>query len=90
MCMAFYTHDTRVEYRNCSNAFKKQDESEPRRVAIAIVKSVINHAVRMESIACSYPGPSMANFAAIDGPPDQLWLPWMVRFAASGLPINII
>ena len=29
-------------------------------------------------------------FFAIDGPPDQLWLPWMVRFAASGPPINII
>ena len=28
----------------------------------------------------------MADFVAIDGPPDQLWLPWMVRFAASGPP----
>ena len=32
------------------------------------------------------PGPSMANCVAVDGPPDQLWLPWMVRFAASGPP----
>ena len=23
-------------------------------------------------------------------PPDQLWLPWIVRLAASGPPINII
>ena len=32
----------------------------------------------------------MANFVAIDGAPDQLWLPWMVHFAASGPPINIL
>ena len=28
----------------------------------------------------------MANCVAVDGPPDQLWLPWMVHFAASGPP----
>ena len=33
------------------------------------------------------PGPSAANYVAIDGPPDQVWLPWMVRFAASGPPL---
>ena len=32
------------------------------------------------------PGPSTANCVAADDPPDQLWLPWMVRFAASGPP----
>ena len=32
------------------------------------------------------PGPSTANCVAVDGPPDQLWLPWMIRFAASGPP----
>ena len=32
------------------------------------------------------PGPSAANYVAVDGPPDQVWLPWMVRFAASGPP----
>ena len=30
------------------------------------------------------PGPSAANYVAIDGPADQVWLPWMVCFAASG------
>ena len=25
------------------------------------------------------PGPSVAIYLAIDGPPDQVWLPWMVR-----------
>ena len=30
------------------------------------------------------PGPSAANYVAVDGPSDQVWLPWMVRFAASG------
>ena len=35
------------------------------------------------------PGPSAANYAAVDGPPDQVWLPWMVRFAASGPPVAI-
>ena len=29
----------------------------------------------------------MANYVAIDGPPDQVWLPWMVRFAESGPPL---
>ena len=33
------------------------------------------------------PGPSTANCVAIDGPPDQVWLPWMVHFAASGPPL---
>ena len=33
------------------------------------------------------PGPSAANYVAVDGPPDQVWLPWMVRFAASGPPL---
>ena len=33
------------------------------------------------------PGPSAANYVAIDGPPGQVWLPWMVRFAASGPPL---
>ena len=33
------------------------------------------------------PGPSAANYVAIDGPSDQVWLPWMVRFAASGPPL---
>ena len=39
------------------------------------------------------PGPSAANYVAIDGPPppppppDQVWLLWMVRFAASGPPL---
>ena len=33
------------------------------------------------------PGPSAANYVAVDGPPDQVWLPWMVRFAASGPPV---
>ena len=28
--------------------------------------------------------PCTANCVFIDGPPDQVWLPWMVRFAASG------
>ena len=32
------------------------------------------------------PGPSMANCVIVDGPLDQLWLPWMVRFATSGSP----
>ena len=30
------------------------------------------------------PGPSAANYAVIDGPLNQVWLLWMVRFAASG------
>ena len=33
------------------------------------------------------PGPSAASYVAVDGPPDQVWLPWMVRFAASGSPV---
>ena len=33
------------------------------------------------------PGPSAANYVAVDGPLDQLWLPWMVRFSASGPPL---
>ena len=32
------------------------------------------------------PGPSVANYVAVDGSPDQVWLPWMVRVAASGPP----
>ena len=33
------------------------------------------------------PGPSATNYFAVDDPPDQVWLPWMVRFAASGPPL---
>ena len=33
------------------------------------------------------PGPSAANYVAVEGPPDQVWLPWMVRFATSGPPL---
>ena len=33
------------------------------------------------------PGPSAANYVAVDDPPDQVWLPWMVHFAASGPPV---
>ena len=29
-------------------------------------------------------GPSTANYVAVDGLPDQLWLPWMARVTASG------
>ena len=30
-------------------------------------------------------GPTAANYVAVDvPPPDQVWLPWMIRFAASG------
>jgi len=32
------------------------------------------------------PGPSTATFAAIDGPPDLVWLPKMVCLATSGPP----
>ena len=30
----------------------------------------------------------MANYVTVDGPPDQLWLPRMIRFAASGSPVE--
>ena len=33
------------------------------------------------------PGPSVASYVAVDVNPDQVWLPWMVRFAASGPPL---
>ena len=33
------------------------------------------------------PGPSVANYVAVNGPPDQVWLPWMVRFATNGPPL---
>ena len=33
------------------------------------------------------PGPSAPNYVAVEGPPDQVWLPWMVRFSASGPPL---
>ena len=32
-------------------------------------------------------GPSAANYVAVDGHLDQVWLPWMVRFATSGPPV---
>ena len=57
--------------------------------AINVAKWVC-HAASGPPATTDPPRQSIANFVAIDGPSDQQWLPWIVRFAASGPPINII
>ena len=53
-------------------------------VHIEIMKKGTCYATVGPLVQHGTPELSAANYVAVDGPLDQVWLPWIVRFAASG------
>ena len=84
-----------IQYYSVTRKHTQYNSGQNHRKATATVETIskqLEHVTTGLS-RCSWsptttgpPRPSAANYVAIDGPLDQVWLPWMVRFAATGPP----